>query len=200
MLYVMSHPRVYAKLQKEIDAAVNRGVTPASDIIPDVEARKLPYLSAVIREAMRVHPPVVNLFPRVVPKGGDVMTVEGKEVFLPGGTMIGYSGWSMHRNNKAVYGEDTQVFRPERWFVDEEAPGEKERLARMYKTNDMIFGYGRWVCVGRVVALIEIHKTIFELFRHFDFALTNPYKPWTISNTMGLFTIGDMWVDVTERS
>jgi cytochrome P450 len=198
MLYIMSHPRVYAKLQREIDDAV-AGQAVGEDIVPDAEARKLPYLSAVIREGLRVHPPVVNLFSRIVPKGGDVVTVDGKETFLPGDTMIGYSAWSMHRNNKAVYGKDAEVFRPERWIVDESVPGEKERLTKMTKTNDLIFGHGRWVCLGKVVAMIEIYKTIFELLRHFDFALTNPHEPWTIFNTMGLFAIGNMWVDVTER-
>ncbi|KAF2000019.1 pisatin demethylase [Amniculicola lignicola CBS 123094] len=197
MLYIMTHQRVYKKLQAEIDGAVKSGV--AGDIIPDVEARRLPYLSAVIREGLRVHPPVVNLFSRVVPKGGDVVTVEGKEHFIPGGVMIGYSAWSMHRNNKPLYGEDAPVFRPERWFVDESILEEKERLARMYKTNDMIFNYGRWVCLGKVVAMIEMHKTIFELLRHFDFELTNPHEPWRIFNVLGLFAIGDMWVNVTER-
>ncbi|KAF2115707.1 pisatin demethylase [Lophiotrema nucula] len=197
MLYIMTHPRVYTKLQAEIDGAVKAGI--ASEVIPDAEARRLPYLSAVVREGLRVHPPVVNLFSRVVPEKGDAVTVDGKEYFLPGGTMIGYSAWSMHRNNKTLYGEDAEVFRPERWFVDDSDPSEKDRLARMYKTNDMVFGFGRWQCVGKVVALIEIHKTIFELLRNFDFSLTNPHKPWHIFNTMGLFDITDMWVDVTER-
>jgi cytochrome P450 len=201
LLYLMSHPRVYRKLQAEIDGAVKAGIAPpAPGVIPDKDARQLPYLAAVVREGMRVHPPVVNLFSRVVPKGGDVVTVDGKEYFLPGGTMIGYSAWSMHRNNRSLYGEDAEVFRPERWFVDESVPEEKERLAQMYKTNDMIFGYGRWQCLGKVVALIEIHKTIFELLRNFDLATTNPHEPWKIFNTMGLHEIEDMWVDVTERS
>ncbi|KAF2661227.1 cytochrome P450 monooxygenase-like protein [Lophiostoma macrostomum CBS 122681] len=200
LLYLMTHPRVYAKLQAEIDGAIKAGNAPKSPgVISDSEARKLPYLSAVIREGMRVYPPVSNLFSRVVPQGGDVVKVDGEEHFLPGGTMIGYSAWGMHRHDKATYGEDAEVFRPERWFVDESDPLEKERLARMYKINDMIFGYGRWICIGRVVALIELHKTIFELLRNFDLALTNPDRPWTIFNTMGLFAIGDMWVDVSER-
>ncbi|OCL03164.1 pisatin demethylase [Glonium stellatum] len=204
MLYLTTHPRVYAKLQAEIDGAAAKGGTapasPASpDVISDAEARRLPYLGAVVREALRVHPPVVNLFSRVVPKGGDTVTVDGEDLFLPGGTLIGYSAWSMHRNNRAVYGDDSHVFRPERWFVDVNQPGGKERLAQMVKTNDMIFGYGRWVCLGRVVALIELHKTVFELLRNFDFALVNPSVPWKIYNSIGLFAIGDMWVEVTER-
>ncbi|KAF2473107.1 pisatin demethylase [Lindgomyces ingoldianus] len=201
MLYIMSHPRVYAKLQAEVDGAVKAGIAPATPkIISDAEAQRLPYLGAVVREALRVHPPVVNLFSRVVPKGGDTVTVDGEEVFLPGGTMIGYSAWSMHRNNKGLYGEDAQIFRPERWLVDQNIPSERDRLAHMCKTNDMIFGYGRWVCLGKVVAMIEIHKAIFELFRNFDFALANPHEPWTIFNTLGLYAIGNMWVEVTERA
>jgi cytochrome P450 len=200
LLYIISHPRVYAKLQGEIGHAVSSGVaSTSSGIISDTEVRQLPYLGAVVREAMRVHPPVVNLFSRITPDEGDAVTVDGKDYFIPGGTMIGYSAWSMHRNNKALYGEDAEVFRPERWFVDENIPEQKERLAQMTKTNDMIFGYGRWSCLGRTIALIEIHKCIFELFRRFDFALTNPHEPWHIFNSMGLFEIKDMWMDVTQR-
>lgn len=201
LLYIMTHPRVYAKLRAEIDEAVKSGTAPAfPDIITDTEARKLPYLGAVVREGMRVHPPVVNLFSRVTPDAGDVVTVQGKEYFIPGGTLIGYSAWSMHRNNRTLYGEDAAVFRPERWFVDESDPAEKDRLKEMIKTNDMVFGYGRWVCLGRNIALIEVHKCVFELLRHFDLALSNPAEPWKTHNSLGLWEIKDMWVDVTARA
>lgn len=53
LLYIMSHPRVYAKLQAEIDEAVKSGMA-SSGVIPDVEARRLPYLTAVVREGLRV--------------------------------------------------------------------------------------------------------------------------------------------------
>jgi hypothetical protein len=57
LLYVMSHRRVYAKLQAEVDEAVKNGVAPAPpSIISDAEVRQLPYLGAVIREALRVSP------------------------------------------------------------------------------------------------------------------------------------------------
>ncbi|KAL9594460.1 MAG: hypothetical protein Q9179_005377 [Wetmoreana sp. 5 TL-2023] len=200
MLYVMTHPRVYAKLQAEIDEIVRAGVAPASPgIISDATVKGLPYLGAVVKEAMRVHPPVVNLFSKTVPKGGDVVLVDGEEHFLPGGTLIGSSAWGMFRNNRDVYGDDADVFRPERWFISNDTPGGQEKLARMIKTNDMIFGYGRWACLGRTVAWIEIHKTVFELLRNFNFELANPYEPWTIYNALGLFAIGNMWVQVTER-
>jgi cytochrome P450 len=201
LLYVMSHPRVYRKLQAEIDEAVKAGTAPASpDIISDIQARRLPYLTAVVREGMRIHPPAVNIFSHITPKEGDAVTVEGKEYFIPGDTMIGYSAWSMHKTNSGIYGEDAKVFRPERWIVDERIPEEKERLARMTKVNDLVFGYGRWVCLGKVVALIEVHKAVFELLRHFDFAITDPHKPWERYNSLGLWEINNMPVNVTKRS
>ena len=201
LLYLMSNPRVYKKLQAEIDQAVKEGAAPAApEVISDAEARRLPYLTAVVREGMRIHPPAVNLFSRIAPPEGDAVTVEGKEYFIPGGAMIGYSAWSMHKKNKAVYGEDAEVFRPERWLLDESIPEEKERLARMLKVTELIFGYGRWVCLGKVVALIEIHKALFELLRHFDFAIANPAKPWETYISLGLWEINNMPVNVTERS
>jgi cytochrome P450 len=54
MLYIITHPRVYKKVQAEIDEAVNSGAASNSGVISDAEARKLPYLSAVVREGMRV--------------------------------------------------------------------------------------------------------------------------------------------------
>jgi cytochrome P450 len=55
LLYIISHPRVYAKLQAEIDEAVKSGAG-GSGIVTDAEARQLPYLGAVIRESLRVSP------------------------------------------------------------------------------------------------------------------------------------------------
>jgi cytochrome P450 len=137
----------------------------------------------------------VNIFSRITPDQGDVVTIDNETHHIPGGTLIGYSAWSMHRNNRALYGSNASTFRPERWLGVDDA----DRLATMTKTNDMIFGYGRWVCLGRNVALLEIHKCMFELFRRFDFALSKPEAPWKTFNSMGLWEIKDLWVDVTER-
>jgi cytochrome P450 len=102
----------------------------------------------------------------------------------------------MHRNNRALYGSDATTFRPERWLIADDDP---ERLAQMKRTNDMVFGYGRWVCLGRNVALIEIHKVVFELFREFDFEVADPVAPWKTFNSLGLWEIKDFWVGVTVR-
>ncbi|TYZ60177.1 hypothetical protein PybrP1_012086 [[Pythium] brassicae (nom. inval.)] len=42
--------------------------------------------------------------------------------FVPAGTEVTWSMWYMGRNNKALWGEDEKVFRPERWLEMEKRP------------------------------------------------------------------------------
>ncbi|KAL2864022.1 cytochrome P450 [Aspergillus lucknowensis] len=195
LLHLMTNPRVYAKLQREIDDAVRSGhAERGGGLVTAAQAKQLPYLQAVIRESLRVWPSVTNIFPRDVPPGGDSVVVDGESVFLPGGVCIGYSAYAMHHSEK-IYGSDAKAFRPERW-IEESDP---EKLAAMIRTNDLVFGHGKFQCLGKPVAQIEIGKTVFELLRNFDLALLRPTRPWDARNYLGLFAISDMWVQVMER-
>ncbi|KAM0268896.1 hypothetical protein ACHAQH_009869 [Verticillium albo-atrum] len=196
LLLIISNPRVSTLLQKEIDEAVRDGRAPevGEGLISLAQAKELPYLQAVFRESLRLRPPVANLFPRDIPAGGDTVVVDGESVALPGGVCIGYSAYAMHRS-EALYGDDAQAFRPERWFEDD-----KDKLAAMVRTNDLVFGDGKFTCLGKPVAQMELTKTIFELLRHFDIALIDPIQPWKTRNLLGLFAISDMWVQVMERA
>ncbi|KAL1612353.1 hypothetical protein SLS60_000579 [Paraconiothyrium brasiliense] len=159
LLYIMTNPRVYGKLQQEVDVAVRDGKAPASGrgIINLAEAKQLPYLQAVIREALRVWPPAVNIFSRDTPPGGDTIAVKGENIFLPGGVSIGYCAYGLHRSEE-VYGTDAKVFRPERWLNSD-----PDKLAAMIRTNELVFGHGRFQCLGRPVAQLELVKTIYEV-------------------------------------
>jgi cytochrome P450 len=159
LLHIMTNPRVYHKLQREIDDAVRDGRAPAAGagLIAAAQAKQLPYLQAVIAEALRVWPPVANIFPRDIPAGGDTVVVNGESVFLPGGACIGYSAYAMHHSEE-IHGKDADAFRPERWLEADPA-----RLAVMHRTNDLIFGYGKYQCLGKPVAQLEIGKMVFEV-------------------------------------
>lgn len=160
ILQVITNPRVCTKLQAEIDDAVSTGKAPGKGkgIISAAQAKQLPYLQAVIREGLRIRPPVANIFPRDVPSGGDTITVDGKTIFLPPGVEIGYSAYAMHQS-KATYGPDATSFRPERWLQEPD----QEKLAAMVRTNELIFGHGKWACLGKPVAQLELNKAIFEV-------------------------------------
>ncbi|KAK7920837.1 hypothetical protein PG985_008859 [Apiospora marii] len=196
MLYLMSHPRVYRALQEEIDAAVRDGKVPGEDVISYAQTKSLPYLQAVVREGIRIFPPLTDPFARDVQPGGDTVMIDGQEVFLPGGVSVIPSWTAMHRDRK-LYGADADLFRPERWLESEEP--DADRLRAMRRTNDLMFGHGKYTCLGKPVALIEIHKTIFELMRHFEWGLVNPLKPWNAASLMGLWSIKHMHVQAARR-
>jgi cytochrome P450 len=149
MLHLLTTPHAVSALLAEIAE-----VSPSSPI-QDSEARKMPYLQAVIKEGLRIFPPVTGLMSKVVPPGGD--TFNG--LFIPEGTKIGYCAWGVFRD-KQIWGQDSHVFRPERWL---ESPA--ERLRDMEATLELVFGYGRWQCLGRNVALIELNKVYVEVSR-----------------------------------
>lgn len=157
MLFLMTHPATYRTLQNEIDAAIAAGKV-SSPVIETAQAQKLPYLQAVIREGMRIWPAVTGLLSKVTPPEGDTVELDGKMMFLPGNTNVGYCAWGVHRN-KDVFGEDAHVFRPERWLVEQS----EERLGRMQRTAELIWGYGKYQCLGKNVAMIELNKVVFEV-------------------------------------
>ncbi|KAI0435650.1 cytochrome P450 [Xylaria telfairii] len=194
-LYLMTNPRVYQKLQAEIDEAVASGIAPpAPGIIKPGQAKDLIYLQAVIKEGMRIFSPVNNPLSRDTPPQGDTVTIDGEEIYLPGGVSVVPSFKAMHRNKK-VYGDDADVFRPERWIEEKD----ESKLEAMKQEYNLMFGHGPWLCLGKAIALRQLGVVVFELCRNFDWALLNPETPWKDANFMGLHSTTDMWVLAKER-
>lgn len=111
--YLCKNPRTYDKVVDEILSFDARGEL--SEYVTYHEGQRLSYFQACVREALRMHPAVGQLLERVVPSEGT--TIDG--VFLPGGTIVGMNPWVAARD-KAVYGSDPEVFRPERWIEADE--------------------------------------------------------------------------------
>lgn len=147
LFHVYSNPRILSKLRAEIRAA-----RPSSPIT-NAEAASLPYLQAVIKEAIRLHPPITGEMLKDVPPEGD--TYNGQ--FIPGGTVIGYSVVRMLTDPK-TFGEDAQAFRPERFLEASD-----EQLQTRNAVVDAAFGYGRWRCLGKNIAQLELNKVIPEV-------------------------------------
>jgi cytochrome P450 len=148
MLYIMTNPHVYKKVQAEIDSTVY-----TDPVISDAQARKLPYLQAVLKEGARIFPVAIGIMSKVVPPEGD--TING--IFIPGGTEIGKNDWAIQRN-KNVYGEDSMLFRPERWLK-----AEGDQLEKMERTLKLAWGYGKYSCLGKNIALMNLNKALFEV-------------------------------------
>jgi cytochrome P450 len=147
LLYLSTNPRVLEKFLAEIAAH-----SPSSPI-SESEAKSMPYLPAVIKEGLRLWPPASSLVSKTAPPEGD--TFNG--MFVPGGTDIGYCAWGLFTNKK-FWGPDADEFRPERWFGVEE-----ERLKQMDDRMGLSFGFGKYSCLGKGVAMIELNKVFVEV-------------------------------------
>ncbi|KAF2139705.1 uncharacterized protein K452DRAFT_231839 [Aplosporella prunicola CBS 121167] len=171
--FLLQNPRCHAKLLAELDEAVRNGTIQdrANGSVSWTEAQKLPYLDAVVQESFRMHPAAGLILERVVPRQG--IEICGR--FVPGGTIVGCSAWALHRRPE-VFGQDVDVFRPERWL--EAGPAQlKEMKATMFQ-----FGAGARTCIGKNISLLEIYKLVPSFLRRFEIELENPERPWRTHN------------------
>lgn len=171
MLSLLTCPPAYLALQREIDTAIEVGQI--SSPATGAEASRLPYLQAVVREALRLHPPSVSPS-KLSPPGGD--TVCG--IFIPGGTQVGANVPGVLRS-EAIFGADAQCYRPERWL---EAQKDEAKLRRMQSALDIVFGAGKFQCPGRAISFMEVGKLFVELMRRFDFSLIDNVKPVSVES------------------
>jgi len=146
---VLCNSGIYKTLRKEL-----------LDAFPDPNARleyrkleKLPYLTGVIKEGIRLSFGVPGRLPREVPPSGD--TFNG--YFVPGGAIVSMSSWIMHRNDEAF--PDPMRFEPTRWM--------DPTTLRKLEGNMMAFGGGSRACVGMPLAYAELYITIGTFFRRF---------------------------------
>lgn len=163
----MKNPEIYARLQQEIDQADAEGKLSPS--VTFGESYSMPYLIAVTREAMRIHPSVQLCMPRIVPAGGATICGE----YFPAGVTVGCNPAVIHRD-KGVFGEDADEFRPERW-LDEKRAKEMDKAI-------ITFGGGNRTCVGKNISLMEMQKLVPQLMRYFDFELADKDAEWTTRN------------------
>ncbi|KAL4881373.1 cytochrome P450 [Aspergillus karnatakaensis] len=188
--YLAKNMDAYRKLVSELTAASLTFPAQWKDI------RELPYLDAVIRESMRLNPGIAMVFERVAPEGGYTLP-DGR--YIPAGTKVGISPAVTNRDY-AVFSEDADVFRPDRWLKrDGEGDEEyQERHRRMNDTCDFVFGGGGRICMGRYLAMLEIKKLIATLYSTFDLHLVNPKHEWSYRNAWFVYQ-NDMPMTVTRR-
>ncbi|KAF3192245.1 hypothetical protein TWF225_000505 [Orbilia oligospora] len=178
MYNLMKFPAALHALRTELSIA---GLSPST--IPKYsQTNSLPYLSAIIKESLRLHPAVGILLERIVPAGGVTLCGE----FLPEGTIVGCNPWVIH-HDKRVYGADAEFFRPERWI--EATEEQKADMERSY----LVFGSGKRTCIGKNISLLEIYKIVPWLVMRYDFELVRPDEGLKIHNS---WFVGQTGLDV----
>ncbi|XAR73296.1 hypothetical protein NMG60_11007216 [Bertholletia excelsa] len=150
MSELVLHQDVQAKLREEIDSAVG------GNSLTDADVVKLPYLQAVVKEALRVHPPGPLLsWARL--STSDVQLSNG--MLIPAKTTAMVNMWAI-THDPHVWA-DPHVFKPERFLAtDVDVRGGDLRLAP--------FGAGRRSCPGKNLGLATVTLWVAKLVHHFE--------------------------------
>ncbi|EAT80047.1 hypothetical protein HBI56_149150 [Parastagonospora nodorum] len=136
------YPDKYERLKKEVDENIARG----SDA---QEVQALPYLNAVVKEALRISMANPTRLPHVVPAGGWTF----KEFCFPATSIVGCSGYELHFNAKIF--PDPTAFVPERWLEP------TEEMSKYW----FAFGAGSRACIARNLATLELQFATERLAR-----------------------------------
>jgi cytochrome P450 len=149
-LYVLSeHPAIEAKLVRELDEVLG-GRTPTFEDLPN-----LPYTEQVLKESMRMYPPVPSLA-RIATQDttlGGYPVAQGAEVIL----------WLYLTHHDPRFYPDPSRFLPERFT--------KENEAKLPKAAYLPFGAGPRACIGKAFAMMEAQLLLALLVQRFHFSL-----------------------------
>ena len=150
--YLLSqNPVVEEMLLAEL-RSVLAGRDPAPGDLPS-----LPYLDCVLKESLRLYPPVWGIGREAV------KAFDAGGYHLPAGTKVFISPWVMHRNER--FFPDPERFDPDRWRDDPVRRGVLPRFAYFP------FGGGPRVCIGAGFAQMETALLLATIAQHFRISL-----------------------------
>ncbi|KAI6892626.1 hypothetical protein KC318_g10704, partial [Hortaea werneckii] len=168
--YLLKNHSSYSELLSELREAQKRGKL--SIPLPTwTECQALPYLNAVIKEALRLNPALALPMERIVPSTG----LQIGDVFLAPGTVVGINPYVLHRNRR-IFGQDAEEWRPGRWL-----DADVERVKYMDQ-HLLSFGAGKRTCLGRSIAMLELLKVVPTLLVRYEMELAWPEKEWKVYN------------------
>lgn len=158
MAELVRYPRVQKKLQEELDSVIGR-----DRIMSETDFQNLPYLLAVVKESLRLHPATPLMLPH---KASASVKVGGYNI--PKGADVTVNVWAIARNPD-VWSNPLE-YRPERFL--EESIDIKGGDFRV-----LPFGAGRRVCPGAQLGINLVASMIGHLLHHFEWSLPEGTMP-----------------------
>lgn len=157
MAEMLKDPRVLNKAQAEV-----REVFDKRGRVDEAGIGELKYLKSIIKETLRLHPPIAMLLPR---ECGQACEINGYQI--PAKSTIIVNAWAIARDPN--HWIEAERFYPER-FIDSSTD---------YKGNNfefIPFGAGRRICPGMNFGVANIEWALALLLYHFDWKLPNGMK------------------------
>ncbi|XP_021746611.1 cytochrome P450 78A4-like [Chenopodium quinoa] len=151
MARMVLHQDVQAKAQEELDLCIGN----SQRQVQDSDLQHLPFLQAIVKEVLRLHPPGPLLsWARLA-----IHDVHVDKVRIPAGTTAMVNMWAI--THDPTIWADPWAFNPMR-FINEDVSimGSDLRLAP--------FGSGRRVCPGRALGLATVHLWLARMLHQFN--------------------------------
>lgn len=171
-----THPEVKATLFAELDEVLDGELPTTADV------RKLRYADRVLKEAMRLYPPVFTMFrqaSRDVTLGG-YRIPQGSTVMLP--------QWIVHRSSRHY--DDPETFDPDRWTP--------ERAATRPNYAYFPFGGGPRHCIGKRFATMEATLILATIARDYELELASD-SPLELRGSLTMHPKNPVNVTLRER-
>jgi sterol 14-demethylase len=158
LIELLRHPEHLAGVVEELDALAADGVEVSYQAL-----REMPRLEAAIKEALRLHPPLILLL-RVAK-----VPLEVGGHLIPAGALVAASPSVSNRDPQAF--AEPEAFDPSRYL-----PGREEDVANPWSW--IPFGAGRHRCVGAAFAMMQLKAIFSVLLRTYTFELTQPHDTY----------------------
>ena len=169
MAEMLKNPRVMAKAQAEVRDIFSRKGNADETVV-----RELKFLKLVIKETLRLHPPVPLLIPR---ESRESCAINGYEI--PVKTRVIINAWAVARDPE--HWNDAESFNPER-FLDSSIDYQGTNF------EYIPFGAGRRMCPGILFGMANIEIALAQLLYYFDWKLPNGARHEELDMTEGFRT------------
>ncbi|KAL8245834.1 hypothetical protein R6Q59_007050 [Mikania micrantha] len=157
MAELLHNPHTYKKLQTELKTVVS-----CAEKLEEKHIEKLPYLKAVIKETLRLHPPLPFLVPHKAMESCTMLDYN-----IPKETQVLVNVWAIGRDPRIW--EDALVFKPDR-FLDSIVDYKGQHF------EFIPFGSGRRMCPAIPLASRVLPLALGTLLHRFDWVLGDGVK------------------------
>ncbi|XP_021748864.1 cytochrome P450 76AD1-like [Chenopodium quinoa] len=158
MTELLRNPRKMAKAQDEL-----KQVLGGNKVVEESDISKLPYLQAIVKETLRMHPPTVFLLPR---KASNDVELDG--YIVPKNAQVFVNLLAISRDPN--HWKNPDMFLPERFL-------EREIDLKGQDFGLIPFGTGRRACPGDTLALRMLNLMLGSLLQGFDWKIGDGLKP-----------------------
>ena len=159
---IMRHRSVQLQILQEVRGALPEDGEEPSLNYDTIQSGSFPYTMAVFNETLRLYPPVpVEL------KECTTATTFPDGTWLPSRSVVMWVPWAINRS-KRIWGEDADVFRPERWLT-RSAETEQRSLISKTAFEFPVFNGGPRACLGKKMSELLAVYVLARLVWRYEF-------------------------------